>query len=353
MEASTEATALCKAHDQAGGHTPPHEDFNAADAHLPLSSSSAMPPHLCEAVGDAAASAPNIPRLKARVHRRLTAAEFSRISLDSIQFRPLQEGDLDEMVALHTEWFPVSYDEGFYTKSVQGELITLVATHSSESSSSSTCQGDTRPQECLLGMITMSTNCEHHKEDIMHVMGADCATLCQPSCSSTCCGNGDTLPRTSADVQCDSGGGPPKGSLAYILTLGVVDGYRRRGLARELLERSMWHVDRTMPHVQAVYLHVVTYNEAAIQLYENIKFLRIGHFNSFYFLHGRPYDSYLYARYCHGGRPSWKWRVRNWFGVGLNLSWREWVFSAFSSLWRGEASALVDKSDKPEMPDMP
>ena len=38
--------------------------------------------------------------------------------------------------------------------------------------------------------------------------------------------------------------------------------------------------------VKAVFLHVVTYNEAAIQLYESCGFLRIKYFPHFYYLHG-------------------------------------------------------------------
>merc|ERR1719261_2012032 len=107
--------------------------------------------------------------------------------------------------------------------------------------------------------------------------------------------------------------GNNRGALAYILTLGVVEGFRRRGLARELLRRSIQHVDRHMPEVQAVYLHVVTYNDAAIQLYESARFVRLERFENFYNLHGSPYDSFLYALYIHHDRHAWKMRLwQNW-----------------------------------------
>eukprot|EP00913_Durusdinium_trenchii_P035567 g33283.t2 len=62
--------------------------------------------------------------------------------------------------------------------------------------------------------------------------------------------------------------------------------FRRKGLAKELLRRSTEHVRQQMPQVKAVFLHVVTYNEAAIQLYESCGFLRIKYFPHFYYLHG-------------------------------------------------------------------
>ena len=42
-------------------------------------------------------------------------------------YRPLQASDMDEMIALHQEWFPVSYDQDFYNKSVTGNLHSIVA----------------------------------------------------------------------------------------------------------------------------------------------------------------------------------------------------------------------------------
>eukprot|EP00438_Fugacium_kawagutii_P018279 Skav222990 [mRNA] locus=scaffold1827:227767:229841:- [translate_table: standard] len=109
-------------------------------------------------------------------------------------------------------------------------------------------------------MITISTYCEHHKEAICHVLGADCRV---------------------------------SGALAYILTLGVAEHFRRRGLASELIRRSVEHVEQQMPNVQAVFLHVVTYNAAAIELYEASEFLRIEYFPRFYFLHGNLKEKLL------------------------------------------------------------
>lgn len=289
-------------------------------------------------------NSPNVPQLKARVHQRLSAADCARIPLSALRFRPLRQDDFAEMVALHTEWFPVSYDEAFYAKSVQGELFTLVATHCSQPETHSIpgwgdggSASSTGGEEDLLGMITMSTTCEHHCDDIMTVLGADCATICKRK------------PRSRYPLN-GSEEGNNSGSLAYILTLGVADGFRRRGLARELLRQAITHVNNHMPQVQAVYLHVVTYNEAAIQLYESMKFLRIGEFTSFYYLHGQPYDSFLYALFLHSGRPPWKWRLRNFLGLDLASAWRDWVLYAWSSLWKGEEDPLRCKPPDAEAP---
>lgn len=284
-----------------------------------MSSSSAMPDP----------SLPDVPRLKARVHRRLSATEYAQISPSQLSFRALQPRDVEEVVALHTEWFPVCYDEGFYTKSVHGEIFTLAAIHISErptngihgGASSSSAPAEPL-EENLLGIITMSTSPEHHNDDDLTHLGFDVPAFCGKA-QSDGAGTGD-LENPHAPIAARP---PAAGCVAYILTLGIVDGFRRRGLARELLERSIRHVDDHMPHVQAVYLHVVTYNDAAIRLYESMNFLRIAHFKQFYFLHGSSYDSYLYAYYLHDARPPWKWRLRKFLGA----TWLEWVWSTVTT----------------------
>lgn len=294
-------------------------------------------------------ASPNVPALKARVHQSLSPEECAAIPLEELQFRQLRPGDYNEMIALHTEWFPVSYDENFYKKSVQGGFFTLVATHARGANgqrrvareggadpTAGTPAGEEQ-EEDLIGIITMSTNCEHHTEDIVHVLGDSCANLCAADSSRA---------RDPPSTDSESGGSKAAcgstaaatGVLAYILTLGVCDGFRRRGLARKLLERSLAHVRESLPQVQAVYLHVVTYNTAAIELYESMRFTRIGQFNSFYFLHGKHYDSFLYALYVNGGHQPWRWR---WKVIQSLLGY---LSSFWKSVWRADGGGATPPS---------
>eukprot|EP00747_Dinoflagellata_sp_TGD_P121306 gnl/TRDRNA2_/TRDRNA2_173402_c0_seq1.p1 gnl/TRDRNA2_/TRDRNA2_173402_c0~~gnl/TRDRNA2_/TRDRNA2_173402_c0_seq1.p1 ORF type:complete len:338 (+),score=49.20 gnl/TRDRNA2_/TRDRNA2_173402_c0_seq1:52-1014(+) len=295
-------------------HEAPASDAAAWDSDRPRSGSSAMPDP----------QSPNVPRLHARVHSRLSEEDCAKIPLSSLKFRPLQVADFNEMIALHTEWFPVSYDEAFYTKSVQGEIFTIAATHCSKPAG----EGG-EEEEDILGIVTFSTACEHHCDDIFEVLQTTCAVAC-------CGGRGGNGNPEGAD---ESGGS--MGALAYILTLGVVDGFRRRGLARLLLQRTVVHISKHMPHVQAVYLYVVTYNEAAIRLYEASRFLYLTRCRDFYQLHGRPYDSYLYALYINGCQPPWRLRLRRL------LSWKEWIFTAWSLLWRAEDGLAIEDRERP------
>eukprot|EP00933_Yihiella_yeosuensis_P034481 TRINITY_DN27971_c0_g1_i1.p1 TRINITY_DN27971_c0_g1~~TRINITY_DN27971_c0_g1_i1.p1 ORF type:complete len:370 (+),score=65.19 TRINITY_DN27971_c0_g1_i1:77-1186(+) len=320
------------------------------DSHLPLSSSSAMPD----------LNAATVPRLKARVHSYLNSPEVANLPLSKVQFRPLRSEDLDEMMALHKEWFPVAYDQPFYEKSVQGELLSLVATYSpscEESAGENSSSGlEQTPNECILGMITMSTFCEHHSEDIKHVLGGDCEVMCthKPSGATSSSVSGPTVANSNRSPMNESDAikaakalaeeGKSQGAVAYILTLGVADGFRRRGLAKELLRQSILHVEQHMLHVKAVYLHVVTYNDAAVKLYESMGFQRIEHFPAFYVLHGSNYDSFLYALYLHGGSPPWKWKLRHAWSKGVASTLSEVAstsWSALTPLWKGGGNSKL------------
>lgn len=100
-----------------------------------------------------------------------------------VAHEPLQPADFVEVMKLHTECFPGSYNEFFFQKSTESEQISLAAT--------------TLANDIILGLVTMST-----PSDTTRIVGDDCAVLCKAS-----------------------------GCLAHILMLGTIGECRRRALA--------------------------------------------------------------------------------------------------------------------------
>ncbi|CBZ52860.1 Acetyltransferase, GNAT family protein, related [Neospora caninum Liverpool] len=86
--------------------------------------------------------------------------------------------------------------------------------------------------------------------------------------------------------------------LAYILTLGVAEEFRQKGLAQELIQRTLAYFAcpclNKLP-TRAVFLHVVEYNHAAVHFYEKQKFQAIEHSRDFYHIYGSVHGSFLYA----------------------------------------------------------
>jgi len=85
----------------------------------------------------------------------------------------------------------------------------------------------------------------------------------------------------------------------YIMTLGVSSDCRRSGLGSRMIRRCIREVEAD-PTCGTMYLHVITFNDAAIRFYENLGFSRVDTIEDYYRIDGRSHDCYLYARYFHG-----------------------------------------------------
>lgn len=50
----------------------------------------------------------------------------------------------------------------------------------------------------------------------------------------------------------------------------------------------------------AIYLHVITHNNAAIRFYEKLGFVRVNEIHDYYRIDSDDHSCYLYAKYFHG-----------------------------------------------------
>jgi histone acetyltransferase MCC1 len=106
----------------------------------------------------------------------------------------------------------------------------------------------------------------------------------------------------------------------YIMTLGILNQYRRKGLGRLLLEKCILHA-RGFPCCGAVYLHVITSNRGAIRFYESNDFQRLRELEGYYVIAHQRFNSFLYILYINGASsPHSSW-FRYWrCGVLLRSS---------------------------------
>lgn len=117
-------------------------------------------------------------------------------------------------------------------------------------------------------------------------------------------------------------------TLVYVLTLGVVEAYRGLGIGSSLfcilillkpssnmignlicssspassLIREVVKYASSIPTCRAVYLHVISFNISAINLYKKMSFKCVRKLQGFYFINGQHYDSFLFVHYVNGGR---------------------------------------------------
>jgi len=72
------------------------------------------------------------------------------------------------------------------------------------------------------------------------------------------------------------------GKVVYILTLGVVPRFRHKGIAATLLKCLEEHA--RLHGCMAMYLHVISYNEAARQFYARARFSMVAELPGFYYI---------------------------------------------------------------------
>jgi [ribosomal protein S18]-alanine N-acetyltransferase len=86
------------------------------------------------------------------------------------------------------------------------------------------------------------------------------------------------------------------GSRGYVVTLDVAEAWRRRGLARRLMEEL--EAKAAAAGADGMELHVYVENDGALRLYEGMGYRRVGIAENFY---ARGMDAFVYAKGLAGG----------------------------------------------------
>ncbi|XP_072022108.1 N-alpha-acetyltransferase 60-like [Amphiura filiformis] len=167
--------------------------------------------------------------------------------------------DVAEVKKLCAEWFPVEYPDSWYKDiTSDSRFYSLAAVVENK----------------IVGLIVaeVKTRIRCHREDF-NILSA-------------------TFPSST--------------QVAYILSLGVVQEHRRKGIATSLLQSLISYLTSSeRANVKAVYLHVLASNTTAIRFYEKHNFRRHEYLPYYYAIKGQPKDGLSYVLYVNGGQPPW------------------------------------------------
>lgn len=174
-----------------------------------------------------------------------------------IHLRFLCPEDIAEVKQLCAEWFPIEYPESWYTDITSSpRFYSLAATISSR----------------IVGII-----------------------VCEVKPRSRC---------NREDIDILASHYPANTMMAYILSLGVVEDFRKHGIASLLLDNLLSYLTSGEHNdCKAVYLHVLTTNLIAIHFYERRNFRIHSCLPFYYSIQGTACDGYSYVLYINGGRP--------------------------------------------------
>ncbi|NXX98562.1 NAA60 acetyltransferase, partial [Centropus bengalensis] len=185
--------------------------------------------------------------------------EVPPTALTDVNLRLLCHDDIDTVKQLCGDWFPIEYPDSWYRDITSNKkFFSLAATY----------------RGSIVGMIVaeIKSRTKVHKED------------------------GDIL---ASNFPVDT-------QVAYILSLGVVKEFRKHGIGSLLLESLKDHISTTaQDHCKAIYLHVLTTNNTAINFYENRDFKQHHYLPYYYSIRGVLKDGFTYVLYINGGHPPW------------------------------------------------
>ncbi|KAJ4828106.1 Histone acetyltransferase mcc1 [Turnera subulata] len=198
----------------------------------------------------------------------------------TIRYRPIQPSDLEILEKIHADVFPIRYESEFFQNVVnERDIVSWAAVD---------CSRPNDNNNELIGFVTARIVLA--KESEVGLLRFKEGTTMVPQAPAAQIGD---LLRYDPSR--------PDQTLVYILTLGVVEAYRNRGIATSLI-REVIKYAASISTCRAVYLHVISYNIAAIHLYKKMSFKCIRRLQGFYLINGQHYDSYLFVYYVNGGR---------------------------------------------------
>ncbi|KAG5190280.1 acyl-CoA N-acyltransferase [Tribonema minus] len=191
-------------------------------------------------------------------------------------YRHMEPEDMVPVRFIHEQCLPVRYNTAFYENIVRNVVQ----------------RTDDGPREPVYTQVAVLPWAGEHPNPFLQcgdgaMVGLITAQLAQPLTQSSAA---DTI----AFVE------PQRHDMvAYILTLGVLDEYRRAGVGAALLRRCV-AAARAEPRCGAVFLHVITYNAAAMAFYARAGFVRVCEVSGYYQIDGARHSCYVYALFLNG-----------------------------------------------------
>ena len=243
----------------------------------------------------------------------LSDATPSPLPISSLSFRPLNSTDRHPIQVLHEECFPVRYTPNFYDYAVRNlmsaqphrPLFSLIALPPPEdpmllhpdahADKQTDAHADAHSGEHADIEIAGHPFCVETKETSLEEASLVAIAAHSPLVGAII--TQFTPSTTLLDFNILATESYPL--VMYILTLATTSSYRRNGLARHLLAKALSHA-RSNRNVGAVYLHVITYNAAAIRFYEREGFRNLGTLENYYFIDGVNHDAFLFVLHVNG-----------------------------------------------------
>lgn len=184
------------------------------------------------------------------VHRAIYLTHYTP-NLDDVYYSKIEMGYLNEIVALHKEWFPMHYDKDYFKK-------------------------------FLLKSNYYSLGAFIEINGIAYLIGCAFGEVCSENKFRS---NVQGVLRKKKWYQYFS----KDDKCGYLNTIGVIDEFRKLKIGSELLKRFVDEMKKRS--CIALFLHVIEHNLSAIKFYENNSWSHGGAIPKYYFFNHTYYEA--------------------------------------------------------------
>ena len=197
-----------------------------------------------------------------------------KINKEKIVYKPLSKNNFLDVKNLHKEWFPINYGDEFFSDVLNnngGKYFTIGAFYNINT--------DNKEKEIILGLAF----CEF--EYVMEQLNK----IIDNKILDEIHGNISFCDELKSYLKCQFD------KCIYIMTIGVMDEFRQMNIGSTLL-KHIYKIALDYDRCIGVYLHVISYNEAAIKFYQKNKYKKVGKIKNYYDFNDKNYDAYIFLR---------------------------------------------------------
>ena len=157
---------------------------------------------------------------------------------------------------MHREWFPIDYQEDYFRSMKKRKIIAIGCFYKTDLDIENN-------KDILIGSVMAKIHGEDSRTQPVFVDLDEIR-------------NGGPQSWWQLFKNTFSCRAPKERQACYIMTIGVIDEVRKLGIGTRLLESITEHLERFHSNVEAIYLHVIIYNNTALKFYEKNGFKRAG-----------------------------------------------------------------------------
>ena len=199
-----------------------------------------------------------------------------KLSSDNITYKPLTKQNLLEVKNLHKEWFPIKYSDNYFEtifNNKTGKYFSLGAFYRIKN------EKNNEYKEIIIGLAF----CEWFigSDFFVKIFGKDVI----PDINK----NINYIEEVYSYITCDDY------NCIYIMTIGVMDEFRKMKIGTNLLNRII-DIGLKNKLCVGIFLDVIYYNNSAIKFYKKNDFKKVMTNKNYYNIKGNKYDSYVFLR---------------------------------------------------------